>query len=66
MSEFEETPRGYSGALLAAIAVALLAEARDRSFRDPEDVERRLGVSVLATIPHFAGRHLSTSGQRRV
>jgi len=25
MSEFEETPRGYSGALLAAIAVALLA-----------------------------------------
>jgi len=57
---------GVMSGLLAAIAVALLAEARDRSFRDPEDVERRLGVSVLATIPHFAGRHLSTSGQRRV
>ena len=50
--------------LAAAIAVAGWAEGRNHSFREPEDVERRLGVTVLGTIPHFAVQH-STAGKRR-
>ena len=42
--------------LAAAVALACWAETRDRSFREPEDLDRRLGVAVLGAIPHFTVR----------
>ena len=51
--------------LAAAMAVACWAEGRDHSFREPEDIERRLGVTVLGTIPHFAVRTFAVAGKRR-
>ncbi len=51
--------------LLAAMAAAFWAEARDHSFREPEDVERRLGVAVLGTIPHYAVRDSAVASKRR-
>ena len=52
--------------LAAAVAVAYWAEARDHSFRGPEDVQRRLGVVVLATIPDYHAAELLTAARRKV
>ena len=51
--------------LVAAAAVACWAEARDHSFREPQDVERHLGVSVLGTIPLYAVRQPDVAGNGR-
>lgn len=41
---------GFLG-LLGGIGLALLREMSDTSFRNPEEIRRRLGVPVLAQIP---------------
>jgi uncharacterized protein involved in exopolysaccharide biosynthesis len=51
--------------LAAGVAVAYRFEARDHSFRGPEDVERRLGVTVLGTIPRYSNGEPAAAGQRR-
>ena len=40
-------------------------QARDRSFREPEDVERRLGINVLGTIPRFVVQPSTSNGKKR-
>ena len=64
------SPRSWQSAFcadwLAAVGVACWAESRDHSFREPEDIERRLGVAVLGTIPHYAVRQSSSRRQREV
>ena len=50
--------------LAAAVGVACRAERRNRSFREPEDVERHLGITVLGTIPHFAAEHFAAGSKR--
>ena len=52
--------------LAAAVAVAYRAESRNHSFREPEDIERRLGVTVLGTIPRYSERHSSVGRQKEV
>jgi len=39
------------GGLVAGMAAVLVAEQSDTSFKDVEDIESTLGLSVLATIP---------------
>lgn len=51
--------------MLAAVGVACWADSRDHSFREPEDIERRLGVAALGTIPHYAERHSAGSSKVR-
>ncbi|MGO9111415.1 MAG: GumC family protein [Thermoguttaceae bacterium] len=51
--------------LVAAVAAAWWAEARNHSFREPEDIERHLGVTVLGTIPRFGVQHFTVANQRR-
>ena len=51
--------------LAAAAAVARWSESRDHSFREPEDIERRLGVVVLGTIPHYAVPTAAVASTRR-
>ncbi|MGA2620306.1 MAG: hypothetical protein ABSF26_22025 [Thermoguttaceae bacterium] len=46
---------GCIGGVLAAAAVALTADRRDHSFRVPGDVERRLALAVVGTIPKLDG-----------
>ncbi len=46
---------GVACGLVAATAVACWAEARDHSLREPEDVERHLGVPILGAIPRLVG-----------
>ena len=57
---------GVLAGILASVVVALWADARDHSLRSPEDVERRLGLEVLGTIPRFSSRHsVAGNGGRR-
>jgi uncharacterized protein involved in exopolysaccharide biosynthesis len=42
-------------AFLAGIGLPLLLDRWDRSIKNPEDLERKLGLGVLATIPDLAG-----------
>ncbi|MDA1194538.1 MAG: polysaccharide biosynthesis tyrosine autokinase [Planctomycetota bacterium] len=40
--------------LFAAVGVALLRHLRERSVQSPTDIENRLGLTLLATIPDFS------------
>jgi polysaccharide biosynthesis transport protein len=56
---------GFLAALLGAAGISLLAEQRDRALRDAEDVEERLSLPVLGTLPRLPERQLSLSGNGR-
>jgi len=45
--------------IFGGLAVALVADYLDRSFRTPEDVEARLGLPTLASIPRFTDEQLA-------
>jgi capsular exopolysaccharide synthesis family protein len=47
---------------LGAVGLALMAEHNDHSLKGPEDVEKRLRVPLLATIPHFFSPDNSRDG----
>ena len=51
--------------LVAAMAVAFWAEVRNHSFRGPEDIQRRLGIMVLATIPDYHAAEPLAAVRRR-
>jgi hypothetical protein len=53
-------------ALLATSGAIAVAKVRDRSFHRPEDVERHLGIAVLATVPHFASPRTETLDKERM
>jgi capsular exopolysaccharide synthesis family protein len=42
--------------LLFGVGGAALTEYRDRSFRDPDDIRRDLGLTLLTHIPNLQGR----------
>ncbi len=42
--------------LLMGVGGAALTEYRDRSFRDPDDIRRDLGMTLLTHIPNLQGR----------
>jgi uncharacterized protein involved in exopolysaccharide biosynthesis len=48
-------------ALIVSSALVILAEAMDRSFRDAYDLQRTLGVPVLAMLPESADLHIADS-----
>jgi len=45
---------GGFGGLLAAIAIALLLETADKSFRNPDEISRQLKLPVIGHIPELA------------
>jgi uncharacterized protein involved in exopolysaccharide biosynthesis len=47
---------------LAAVSVALLAQRRDHSFHTPADVQERLGLPVLTSIPRMEEKRVSANG----
>ncbi len=51
-------------ALLVASGLVVLVESMDRSFRDPLDLQRTLGVPVLAMLPESADLHVADSRNR--
>jgi len=59
-------PKPLTNALLAAAVgamlgtgIAFLIEYMDDTLKDPDDVERTLGLSTLGTITRFGGKNLS-------
>jgi capsular exopolysaccharide synthesis family protein len=46
-------PIAALGGLLAGLALAYLAELSDKSFRNPAEIRRRLGLPVIGHIPYF-------------
>lgn len=44
---------GFAVALFGSLGVALLLESLDHSLRTPEDIERRLELPALASIPRY-------------
>ncbi|MES1199998.1 MAG: AAA family ATPase [Pseudomonadota bacterium] len=51
-----------SAGLLAGIFAALVLEKLNTRVKTPEDIERRFGLSILATIPRLGGRELDPLG----
>jgi capsular polysaccharide biosynthesis protein len=49
---------GLLGGLIAALALALLAEYFDHSVKSVDDVERMLQVPALASIPRLHARQV--------
>ena len=45
---------GGVGGLLAAVAIALLLETADKSFRNPDEISRQLRLPVIGHIPELA------------
>ncbi len=45
---------GGFGGLLAAVAIALLLETADKSFRNPDEISRQLRLPVIGHIPELA------------
>ena len=48
--------------LVGAVGMACWVESRDHSFRTPEDIEQRLGVEVLGSIPRVARPQAAGNG----
>nr|WP_306418239.1 tyrosine-protein kinase domain-containing protein [Grimontia sedimenti] len=48
--------------LMVSVAFALLIEAFKQTFEKPEDVEERLGVAPLGTVPMLKGRKFKKNG----
>lgn len=53
---------GLLFAVLGSVGLALVAERLDRSVKTPGDVERRLGLPVLASVPLLTTRSLASNG----
>ena len=53
---------GLMAGLLSGFGLALAAEWTDRRFHAPEDVERRLDLPVLGSVPHARSRDLAMNG----
>ena len=51
--------------LTGGVGVAVVADGRDRRLRTGEDVERKLGLTALGTIPQLHTRHLALQAGRR-
>jgi capsular exopolysaccharide synthesis family protein len=47
-------PLAGIGGLAAGLCLAYLAEISDKSFRNPAEIRRRLGMAVIGHIPYYA------------
>lgn len=56
---------GLVGALLGALAVMVGCESLDHSLRNEEDIEQRLAIPVLASIPRFRSKQLGLHHGKR-
>jgi capsular exopolysaccharide synthesis family protein len=52
--------------LLAGLGLAFLAELSDKSFRSPEEIRRRLGVSVIGHIPPLIAHEATDPAVKRL
>lgn len=57
---------GYILGTLVGLALAFLAEVSDQSFRSPEEIRRRLGVSVIGHIPPLIPHEATDEAQKRL
>ena len=48
------------------VGVAVAAEYWDHSLRTPREIERKLDLPVLASIPRFRPEHLALNGRNRI
>ena len=55
---------GLAAAVFGGIALAVLAEYGDRTFVTPEDIEKRIHIPSLATLPRLNGEELVMTGVR--
>jgi capsular exopolysaccharide synthesis family protein len=53
---------GAAAGLLLGLIAALLVGALDRSIKSPEEVEKRLGLPLLAVVPRYRWRRRLDSG----
>ena len=51
--------------ILGGVGAAVVADGRDRSLRTPEDIETKLDMPALGTVPQMRRRHLVVPGERR-
>ncbi len=51
--------------IIGGVAAAVVADGRDRSLRTPEDIETKLDMPALGTVPQVRRRHLVVPGERR-
>jgi len=54
---------GLLAGVLGSLALTLLMERLDHSFRTPEDIERRLELPALVSIPRFRAKRLAANGR---
>jgi uncharacterized protein involved in exopolysaccharide biosynthesis len=57
---------GLLGGLFAAIAFLILRALTDRKIHGPEDLEKKLGIKVLATVPLLNRRNVKRHQHQRV
>ena len=50
--------------VLGGVGAAVVAEGRNRTLRTPEDIESKLHLAALGTIPQIRRRHLIWPGER--
>ena len=50
---------GIVASLIGAVAMTLILEHLNKSLRTPEEVERRLDLPVLISLPRVASGHLA-------
>ena len=51
--------------IFGGVGAAVVADGRDRSLRTPEDIETKLDMPALGTVPQMRRRHLVAPGERR-
>ena len=55
---------GIAVGLFGGLALALAADRANHSFRTPDEIERRLDLPVLASIPRMKPKQFVTNGKR--
>lgn len=56
---------GFIGGFVVGMALAYLADFTDRSFRSPDEIQRRLGLPVVGHIPHLFSVEASNAADHR-
>lgn len=54
---------GLAVAALASLALAFAAESLDHTIKTPEDLEKRLEMPILVTVPRWSGRRYAVAGR---
>jgi uncharacterized protein involved in exopolysaccharide biosynthesis len=56
---------GFMVGIFGAVAIALVADARNRPFVTPDEIEASLDLPTLVSIPRFKRRQLSPNGRKK-